>query len=738
MIEKIELENVATYQTKQSLLNLQAVNYIYGSNGSGKTTISRVLKSPEIYDNCCITWKNNQQMDILVYNSDFVKEHFSEDEVLKGVFTLGAENADVLKQIKEKKLIEDDIQKQLSQLNKTLNGDMDTEGKIQELEKERKAFEDDVWNYMSPYKEALKKCFEGFLGGKKAFADKVLKEYSSNNAELLLENELLSKYKEIFAKDIQKENPLEQIDASKLHSLEGDIILQKNVIGKEDVDIARLIQKLNNSAWVYEGIQYYKETDGVCPFCQQHIYNDFEHKLNEYFNDTYNEDIKKIDFLYANYTQEGENLLQKLQLILNSNNQYIDQNSLETHVRILETSIQNNLKIIESKRKEASKKFELKSSTDLVKEITQIINLANIKINEHNVLIDNLKDEQEALKTKVWKFIIEKAKNSIEIYQEKEKRTQKAILSIQTQYKEKEVLLKTTQIELQGLEKKITSVQPTCDKINQILKSYGFQGFSLKVINENSYILVRSDGTKVNNNLSEGEKNFLTFLYFYCYVKGSFSGQESSISDRVVVFDDPISSLDNEVLFIVSSLIRDIIIDKDNKFDNVKQVIILTHNIYFHKEVSYVKKKKNNDRLKTKAFWIVTKKNNQSFITKYDTNPIKTSYQSLWENIKDEKINPVSLPNDMRRILESYFTTLGGVPIDDLEGQFEGDEKIICRALCSWLNDNSHTCFGDEFYSPLDENQIRKYKEVFKKIFEKYNHLAHYNMMMGISEEVGE
>ena len=93
MIEKIEIENVATYQTKQSLSNLQAVNYIYGANGSGKTTISRVLKAPEKYENCCITWKNNQKMDILVYNSDFVKEHFSEDEVLKGVFTLGAENA---------------------------------------------------------------------------------------------------------------------------------------------------------------------------------------------------------------------------------------------------------------------------------------------------------------------------------------------------------------------------------------------------------------------------------------------------------------------------------------------------------------------------------------------------------------------------------------------------------------------------------------------------------------------
>ena len=292
--------------------------------------------------------------------------------------------------------------------------------------------------------------------------------------------------------------------------------------------------------------------------------------------------------MYTNYKQEGEILLQKLQLILNSNNQYINQNSLETNIRILETSIQNNLNIIESKRKEASKKFELNPSTDLLGEIVQIINLANIKIKEHNALIDNLKGEQDTLKAKAWKFIVEKAKNSIKTYQEKETKIQNAILSIQTQCKEKGALLATTHIELQGLEKKITSVQPTCDKINQILKSYGFQSFSLQVINENSYTLVRSDGTKVNNNLSEGEKNFLTFLYFYCYIKGSFSGQESSISDRVVVFDDPISSLDNEVLFVVSSLIRDIIIDKDNKFDNVKQVIILTHNIYFHKEVSFV------------------------------------------------------------------------------------------------------------------------------------------------------
>ena len=88
----------------------------------------------------------------------------------------------------------------------------------------------------------------------------------------------------------------------------------------------------------------------------------------------------------------------------------------------------------------------------------------------------------------------------------------------------------------------------------------------------------------------------------------------------------------------------------------------------------------------------------------------------------------------MRRILENYFSTLGGISIDDLEDKFEGEEKVICRSLCSWIHSGSHTCFGDEYYSSLDDSQIIKYKDVFKKIFE-YNHqIGHFNMMMNIND----
>ena len=47
MIESIHVCKTATYgETQQSLSGLKTFNYIYGSNGSGKTTISRVLSEP--------------------------------------------------------------------------------------------------------------------------------------------------------------------------------------------------------------------------------------------------------------------------------------------------------------------------------------------------------------------------------------------------------------------------------------------------------------------------------------------------------------------------------------------------------------------------------------------------------------------------------------------------------------------------------------------------------------------
>lgn len=84
----------------------------------------------------------------------------------------------------------------------------------------------------------------------------------------------------------------------------------------------------------------------------------------------------------------------------------------------------------------------------------------------------------------------------------------------------------------------------------------------------------------------------------------------------------------------------------------------------------------------------------------------------------------------MRRILEHYFRILGGIGYDEILDLFDGEEKLICKALFSWVNDGSHS-IPDDIFTTLDDSAVQKQREVFKNIFVRTNHLNHYNMMMG-------
>jgi wobble nucleotide-excising tRNase len=50
MIESITLSGIATYShvTPEAIQNLKALNYFYGANGAGKTTISRLINNPAL------------------------------------------------------------------------------------------------------------------------------------------------------------------------------------------------------------------------------------------------------------------------------------------------------------------------------------------------------------------------------------------------------------------------------------------------------------------------------------------------------------------------------------------------------------------------------------------------------------------------------------------------------------------------------------------------------------------
>lgn len=223
---------------------------------------------------------------------------------------------------------------------------------------------------------------------------------------------------------------------------------------------------------------------------------------------------------------------------------------------------------------------------------------------------------------------------------------------------------------------------------------------------------------------------FITFLYYYqLATKGGVVGDEVS-HDRILVIDDPISSLDSNILFVVSTLIKKTLDDVRKGIGNIKQVIILTHNVYFHKEVSFIDRSDKNKRNDT-YFWILRKNDKISEFYPYEINPIKSSYELLWQELKDkEKSSNITLQNTMRRIIENYFKLLGNFSDDELIEKFEQyEEQIICRSLISWINDGSHSVTDDLFIETQD-NIIDKYLEVFKNIFTFTNHTGHYEMMM--------
>lgn len=100
MIESISISSVATYAATPELLDgLSLFNFLYGSNGTGKTTISRVIADESKFSNCFVTWKAGTKLQPLVYNNDFVERNFNQPTGLKGVFTLGEKQVDTLAKI---------------------------------------------------------------------------------------------------------------------------------------------------------------------------------------------------------------------------------------------------------------------------------------------------------------------------------------------------------------------------------------------------------------------------------------------------------------------------------------------------------------------------------------------------------------------------------------------------------------------------------------------------------------
>lgn len=735
MIGEIKINpTLATYHSPAILSDLRRINFIFGANGTGKTTISRVLAQSDGFHNCQIIWKDANPLQVMVYNKDFVERNFNQDGPLQGVFTLGENQVEAEENIKALRPQLDKVSSDISRVIIQLDGSAEQKGTRQELADLEPALRDKCWKQKQLHDEYFQVAFAGVRNNAERFKEKVLAELASNSAQLLPIQELKKKAETVFSSEVANVAVLANLSACELINSEKNTLLQKAIVGNQDVDIADLINRLGNSDWVKQGRKFHEHDPERCPFCQQSTGHKFAHDLEAFFSEAYDSDIQMLKELSETYKRQSEQLLSTIQRNSELNNPFLKTELFVAEAETLKERLSGNHAKIENKLKEPSRKIELETVEPLISQLQALLNEAHVATVQHNQTVTNIVAERQILISQVWRYLLNELADDLNHYQSEKNRLTRKIQGMEQTLLEKKALLRNLNEQLTELEKQTTSTQPTITAINDLLQKFGFNSFSIGAAGEGRhYRIVRTNGDDASRSLSEGEKTFITFLYFYYLIKGAQS-PSGITANRVVVFDDPISSLDSDILYIVSSLIKGVIEETRNRNAQIKQVFVLTHNVYFHKEISFNVNRKAERLLSEESFWLVKKQLQGSVVQRCETNPVRSAYELLWEDVRSENISSVSIQNTLRRILENYFTMWGGMGKDEICALFDGREKQICQSLFSWVNDGSHSIHDDLYINHGDQTN-ETYLQVFRSVFEKAGQIGHYIMMTGSSED---
>ena len=662
----------------------------------------------------------------MVYNKNFVETNFG--ETIGGIFTLGEDSKEAQDFITQKRLeYEDSVA--------LINGYISTIQTLKtEQEKAQTAFEDSCWSTQQTYGPKFADALVGFRGSKAKFAEKCLESYVELGDDALLNVETLEElYAAAYGDTKEKYNLISLLDSRAIENNEKCDLLDVRITGSADTPIGAFIEFLQNSDWIKQGISYASRAEGKCPYCQQLMPENVQQDITAFFDESYERDCAKIKAFTQQYSSFMDAILDSLHTIINTPNPILDYALFNAEIQNLSKIIESNKKILSDKLNAPSNKVLIESVKDTVRKLNEQIVGFNDKINRNNDIVKDQSQNRIKCQSELWRFFAYELRVVISQFRKKITGLDKGRKALNEKKHDEEEKKRVALRLIEDKEETLTSVLPTVTAINSILERFGFTGFKLaeNMNKKGTYKILRPDGSDAKKTLSEGEHNFIAFLYFFHLVYGSFD-RTGIAQNKVVVIDDPISSLDSNVLFIITTLVKTILTDCVDEKNGIKQVFILTHNVYFHKEVTFRGSRSQYPATRT-VYWVIRKKENASVIDRYENNPIQTSYELLWTELKDtESSQRVTIFNTLRRILEYYFNIIGGLDYEKCINEFEGQDKIICKALIASINDGSHF-ISDDFVMCYESDSLENYLRVFRLIFDKMGHISHYTMMMGES-----
>ena len=114
---------------------------------------------------------------------------------------------------------------------------------------------------------------------------------------------------------------------------------------------------------------YLEKSEGYCPFCQKQVPHTLTEQLSEYFDDAYSEALKELSDLAIRYTSIGSQLLNQLKTIGQQNAAMLDVQTFNAAVTLLEKTIEENKRKIDSKRQNPSNSIVLVDYENLPDEL---------------------------------------------------------------------------------------------------------------------------------------------------------------------------------------------------------------------------------------------------------------------------------------------------------------------------------------------------------------------------------
>ncbi|MBK2266513.1 AAA family ATPase [Francisella philomiragia] len=728
MITSIKLSNIASYKTQRELNTDKKINLVYGLNGVGKTTLSNFLKNigDAKFSNCSIT--GGETAKILVYNQEFINENFYEKNDLKGVFTISEPNVTAEENVKIAKAEIDKLETQKKAKQIELDEINGANGK-----KKRNLSEatEKIWNVKTTFSggdRILDYCLEGVKGSKDVLFNHIKSLVKLPTKPIKTIDDLKKEISKIEGNEAFEIALLQKIVLNGIENVENETIFDKTIVGNKDSTVADLIEIFQNSDWVKLGLNYLPDDTNEtarCPFCQQNtITRSLADELKNYFDKTYEDKIDLLKKLKSQY-QAIKDMIPNIDSFLV--NDYAEAVKIELenlHTKLL-TVLSQNITAIENKIKLPSNKVILQSSSQALKDFNELINKINQKITEHNEKIKNKKNVKDTIKKEFWEIMrweydayISAYENDIKNLEKKEAKINLVLQKIKDDIKIQKDIIKENQDKTINVEKAIES-------INYQLVLLGLHGFEIKPFGDKFYRIVRDNESKPEfKSLSEGEKMIISFLYFIELCKGKESETEE-IQDKIIVIDDPISSLSHNYIFNVAQLI------KKEYFEtlNYLQVFVLTHSMYFFHELAKIYSFLDRKNKNIKLFRIVRGNDKSSLILEMSQDEILNDYQAYWKVLKDHNVGNAHdniVANAMRNILENFFGFIDNTKMKESISQID---SIKYGAFLRYIDRESHSDLTN--ISDFKEIDIELFKEAFKDIFEKSGNIKHYEKMIG-------